>query len=63
MLIKDAINVLLKCRCVFVWIENFPTVISGIRGMRVLKTTQSSFENFVYDAYRTLPDVADRIFR
>lgn len=31
--------------------------------MRVLKTTQSSFENFVDDAYRSLPDTADRVFR
>jgi urate oxidase len=43
--------------------ETAPTIISGIRGMKVLKTTQSSFVNFVTDAYRTLPDAQDRIFR
>jgi urate oxidase len=30
--------------------------------MRILKTTQSSFVNFVDDEYRTLPDAKDRIF-
>ncbi|KAM8705187.1 hypothetical protein ACLKA7_009616 [Drosophila subpalustris] len=38
------------------------TVISGIKGLRVLKTTQSSFTNFVDDEYRTLADQHDRIF-
>lgn len=30
--------------------------------MRVLKTTQSAFVNFVNDEYRSLPDQHDRIF-
>lgn len=30
--------------------------------LRILKTTQSSFENFVKDDYRTLPDAKDRVF-
>ncbi|XP_064553039.1 uricase [Drosophila montana] len=38
------------------------TVISGIKGLRVLKTTQSSFVNFVDDEFRTLADQYDRIF-
>ncbi|XP_017487475.1 PREDICTED: uricase-like, partial [Rhagoletis zephyria] len=38
------------------------TVISGIKGLRVLKTTQSSFVNFVNDEFRTLPDQYDRLF-
>ncbi|XP_068141669.1 uricase [Drosophila tropicalis] len=38
------------------------TVISGIKGLRVLKTTQSSFVNFVNDEFRSLPDQYDRIF-
>lgn len=42
--------------------EFFPTVTSGIKQLHVLKTTQSSFVNFVNDEYRTLPDQADRIF-
>jgi len=36
-------------------------VTSGLRNMRIIKTTQSSFSNFVDDAYRTLPDTNDRI--
>lgn len=43
-------------------IEFFPKVISGLKNMRILKTTQSSFVNFVDDEYRTLPDMSDRIF-
>lgn len=43
-------------------IEYYPTVTSGIKGLHVLKTTQSSFVNFVDDEYRTLPDQSDRIF-
>ncbi|KAH8417907.1 hypothetical protein KR222_008257 [Zaprionus bogoriensis] len=39
-----------------------PVVISGIKGLRVLKTTQSSFVNFIDDEYRTLADQHDRIF-
>jgi urate oxidase len=39
-----------------------PVVSAGIRGLRVLKTTQSAFTNFVRDEYRTLPDAADRLF-
>lgn len=38
------------------------TVISGIKGLRVLKTTQSSFVNFVNDEFRSLPDQYDRLF-
>lgn len=39
-----------------------PTVISGLSDLRVLKTTQSAFVNFVNDEYRSLPDQHDRIF-
>ncbi|XP_055639743.1 uricase [Toxorhynchites rutilus septentrionalis] len=39
-----------------------PTVISGLSDLRVLKTTQSAFVNFVNDEYRTLPDQHDRLF-
>lgn len=39
-----------------------PTVISGMTDLRVLKTTQSAFVNFVNDEYRSLPDQHDRIF-
>lgn len=38
-----------------------PLVMSGIRELRVLKTTQSAFTNFYNDEYRTLPDADDRI--
>lgn len=36
--------------------------MSGISGLRVLKTTQSSFVNFVNDEFRSLQDQHDRIF-
>ena len=39
-----------------------PTVTAGIRNLRVLKTTQSAFVNFVSDEFRTLPDMDDRVF-
>lgn len=42
--------------------ESTPTVISGLTDLRVLKTTQSAFVNFVNDEYRSLPDQHDRIF-
>lgn len=39
-----------------------PEVWTGLEGMRLLKTTQSSFVNFVQDEFRSLPDQEDRIF-
>lgn len=39
-----------------------PTIISGLKNMRVLKTTKSSFVDFVDDEYRSLPDMEDRLF-
>lgn len=39
-----------------------PRINSGLRDLRVLKTTKSSFTNFIQDGYRTLPDAQDRIF-
>ncbi|XP_060577176.1 uricase-like [Ruditapes philippinarum] len=39
-----------------------PIVCSGIRELRVLKTTKSAFKGFVDDEYRTLPYSDDRIF-
>ncbi|XP_022820982.1 uricase [Spodoptera litura] len=38
------------------------TVKSGLSGLRVLKTTQSAFVDFVQDEYTTLTDAAERIF-
>ncbi|CAG9099995.1 unnamed protein product [Plutella xylostella] len=37
-------------------------VKSGLSGLRVLKTTQSAFVDFVQDEYTTLTDAAERIF-
>ncbi|KAF4032725.1 Uricase [Phytophthora infestans] len=37
------------------------TVQGGVDGLKVLKTTQSSFVDFFRDAYTTLPDVPDRL--
>lgn len=39
-----------------------PIIKSGVTGLRVLKTTKSSFVNFINDEYRSLPDQQDRIF-
>ncbi|KAK7873628.1 hypothetical protein R5R35_009316 [Gryllus longicercus] len=39
-----------------------PKVTGGLRDLRVLKTTQSAFTDFIQDEYRTLPDANDRIF-
>jgi urate oxidase len=38
-----------------------PEVIAGLRGWRVLKTTQSGYAGFLHDRYTTLPDSHDRI--
>lgn len=43
-------------------IDNTPTITSGLNGLRVLKTTKSSFVNFIDDEFRSLPDQTDRIF-
>lgn len=42
--------------------DKHPTVMSGLKDLRVLKTTQSSFVNFIDDEYRSLPDMEDRVF-
>ncbi|XP_075038099.1 uricase-like isoform X2 [Mixophyes fleayi] len=39
-----------------------PVIHSGIKELRVLKTTQSGFEGFLKDRYTTLPEVKDRCF-
>ncbi|WAR30341.1 URIC-like protein, partial [Mya arenaria] len=38
-----------------------PVVMAGIRNLRVLKTTESAFRQFVTDEFRTLPDTDDRV--
>lgn len=46
--------------------SNQPTQVSissGLSGLKVCKTTQSSFMNFVKDEYTTLPEVPDRVVR
>jgi len=35
---------------------------AGLKDLRVLKTTQSAFVNFINDEYRSLPDAKDRVF-
>ncbi|XP_058394376.1 uricase [Diceros bicornis minor] len=43
--------------------KNAPPVIhSGIKDLKVLKTTQSGFEGFIKDQFTTLPEVKDRCF-
>lgn len=39
-----------------------PTIWTALSGMKVMKTTQSAFKNFVSDEFRTLPDADDRLF-
>lgn len=36
-------------------------VTGGVKGYKVLKTTQSSYSGFLHDKFTTLPDVSDRI--
>ncbi|KAI4549380.1 hypothetical protein MG293_001710 [Ovis ammon polii] len=44
-------------------LRNGPPVIhSGIKDLKVLKTTQSGFEGFLKDQFTTLPEVKDRCF-
>lgn len=35
--------------------------VTGVKGLQVLKTTQSGYEGFLHDKYTMLPDVRDRI--
>jgi urate oxidase len=42
--------------------RNGVAVSSGIRELRVVKTTASEFKGFIRDQYTTLPEVQDRIF-
>lgn len=39
-----------------------PLIKGGLKGLRLLKTTQSAFTDFYQDGYRTLPDDNDRVF-
>ncbi|EPY77069.1 uricase [Camelus ferus] len=39
-----------------------PVIHSGIKDLKVLKTTQSGFEGFIRDQFSTLPETKDRIF-
>ena len=41
--------------------DQAPVVLSGVKGLLIAKTTESGFEEFHQDEYRTLPDVSDRI--
>jgi len=52
----------LRVAGVFLSRGKIPVVSAGIRNLRVLKTTQSAFVNFVSDEYRSLPDMSDRLF-
>lgn len=39
-----------------------PQLTAGLKDLKVMKTTQSGFVNFVKDEYRSLPDMDDRVF-
>ncbi|XP_004561557.1 uricase [Maylandia zebra] len=43
-------------------IGGIPVVHSGVKNMKVLKTTQSGFEGFYRDRFTTLKDAKDRFF-
>lgn len=50
--------------CAFARVEADPAGVhlqSGIKQLRILKTTQSGFENYLVDRYTTLPPTPDRI--
>lgn len=38
-----------------------PVIVSGLEGLTIAKTTESGFEDFHQDEFRTLADTADRI--
>ncbi|ELK06290.1 Uricase [Pteropus alecto] len=40
--------------------SGFPVIHSGIKDLKLLKTTQSGFEGFIKDQFTTLPEVKDR---
>jgi urate oxidase len=42
--------------------HGIPQVSAGLKDMKVLKTTQSAFKNFVQDKFTSLPEMEDRIF-
>ncbi|XP_028259116.1 uricase [Parambassis ranga] len=43
-------------------LNGMPVVHSGVKNMKVLKTTQSGFEGFLRDRFTTLQDTRDRCF-
>jgi urate oxidase len=50
---------LTRCCCCC---AGLPEIESGLKELRVIKTTQSSFEHFIHDEFATLPDTPDRVF-
>jgi urate oxidase len=55
-------NIYFKDRAVIPFLfPGVPKIEAGIKDLRVLKTTQSAFVNFVSDEYRSLPDAPDRV--
>lgn len=40
-----------------------PSVVSGIKDLRLVKTTQAQFAGFYRDAYRTLEDAYNKALR
>ncbi|XP_062834162.1 uricase isoform X2 [Anolis carolinensis] len=42
-------------------VDGAPIVFSGIKDLKIMKTTQSGFQNFYKDKYTTLPERRDRI--
>lgn len=47
----------------FISLDMVPRVVSGIKNLRLIKTDQATFVGFHRDAYRTLPELHERILR
>lgn len=55
-------RLLCSCRPFLSLPDSQAKIETSLEGIRVLKTTKSSFVNFHRDDFRSLPDAADRIF-
>jgi urate oxidase len=45
-------------KCIF--LIEMPEINSGLKGLRVIKTTQSGFEHFIHDEFATLPGLMQK---
>lgn len=59
---KQKTRHLLRCRGFYFFSLEKPVIYTGIKDMKVLKTTQSGFEGFLRDRFTTLQEAKDRVF-